>query len=270
MPSMNWGWQSRIIRGNDEPPARGVVFMLALVRSGVPDELRRLLSEGERDIEAIIDELPIPFENEEMSVVCDGLSDEAVPLLRAENLPEATYLSTRPASRPDHSGDRRVVEDLLECGAPMPRLAAPHPPTAPQPPRAIAPPHGGRRAPMHADMRVGARAALPDAASISRLEMPRPPPRRPWPHFLSDTDDETATAILDDCDANVLLALADDEADESGDLVLPFVEEALAPPPFANRLVPAPGTRGFRDIPNVAATVSLHVRILHVAKVAGQ
>jgi hypothetical protein len=67
---------------------------------------------------------------------------------------------------------------------------------------------------------------LPDAASISRFEMPRPPPRKPEPHFLSDTDDETAPAILDDCDANLLLALADDEADESGDVVLPLVEEA--------------------------------------------
>jgi hypothetical protein len=110
---MNWGCQSRIITGKDEPPARGVVFMLALVRSGVPDELRVLLSDGEHDIEAIIDDLSIPFEDEQMSVVCDDLSDQAVPLLTAENLPEATYLSTRPPLRPDHSGDLRVVDDLL-------------------------------------------------------------------------------------------------------------------------------------------------------------
>jgi hypothetical protein len=134
------------MRGNDEPPARGVVFMLALVRIGVPDELRMLLSDGEHDIEAIIDDLFIPFEDEEMSVVCDGLSDQAVPLLRAENLPEATSLSTRPPSRPDHSGDRRAVEDLLECGAPMPSLAATHPLTAPQPPRAEVHPCGATRA----------------------------------------------------------------------------------------------------------------------------
>jgi hypothetical protein len=77
--------------------------------------------------------------------------------------------------------------------------------------------------------------------------MPSPPPRRPEPHFLTDTDEETLAAILDDCDPNLLLALADDQAIESGDLVLPLVEDALAPPLVADRFVSAPGTQVFRD-----------------------
>jgi hypothetical protein len=98
--------------------------------------IRVRLADGHENMDALIDDLPRPFENEEIGVRCVSLTEDGLPTLVVIELPEQTYRKQVPHAQPNENCPDVLLDELLNAGARMPGLGEPlAAPAAPVPTR---------------------------------------------------------------------------------------------------------------------------------------